>query len=249
MSSRTPPAPSQRQAALTAGSAYVILSVLALFANFFVLGRLIDPHDAATTVSNIARSEVLFRGGVAAFIVVFIADVIVAWGLYMFLRRTSSELSLFAAWFRLIYVAIAGAVLLNLMLAGRLVNDTGYAAALDVSQRNAQVMLFLDAYVYGWSIALVCFGVHLLLLGVLIVKSDYVPHVLGVLVGLAGLGYIVGKLAFVLLPDYGDALLLLIAVLAIPGEFGLTGWLLWRGGKDRPANEQRRHTAIAAGSA
>jgi hypothetical protein len=249
MSSRIADAPTQRQAALTAGLAYVILSVLALFANFFVLARLTDPHDAATTVSNIAHSEMLFRSGVAAFIVVFIADVVVAWGLYVFLRRISSDLSLFAACFRLIYVAIGAAALLNLLVAVRLADDTGYTTAFEATQRNAQVMLFLDAYIYGWSIALVCFGVHLLLLGLLIVQSDYVPSALGILVGLAGLGYVVGKLAFVLLPDYGDALLLLIAVLAVPGEFGLTAWLLWRGGKIRPANDQHGEVAITGSTA
>jgi hypothetical protein len=238
MSSRIADAPIQRRAAVTAGFAYVVIIVLALFANFFVLERLTDPADAATTVSNIANSEILFRSGVAAFVVVYIGDVVVAWGLYVFLRRTSIELSLFAAWFRLIYVAIAAAALLNLLIAAKLVDDTGYTMALEAGQRNAQVMLFLDAYTYGWSIALVCFGVHLLLLGLLIVKSDYVPRLLGILVVLAGLGYVVGKLASVLLPDYNDAFLLLIGVLAVPGEFGLTAWLLWRGGKDRPANDQ-----------
>jgi hypothetical protein len=238
MTSRIADAPTPRQAAVTAGLAYVGISVLALFANFVVLERLTDPDDAATTVSNIAKSELLFRSGVAAFIVVFILDVVVAWGLYVFLRRTSRELSLCAAWFRLIYAAIAGAALLNLLVAVRLVDDTGYTTAFEAGQRNAQVMLFLDAYSYGWSIGLVCFGVHLLLLGLVIVKSDYVPSVLGLLVALAGLGYVVGKLAPVLLPDYNDAFVLLILVLAVPGEFGLIGWLLWRGGKDRPANEQ-----------
>jgi phosphoglycerol transferase MdoB-like AlkP superfamily enzyme len=107
--------------ALTAAIAYVVIIVLALFADFLVLKRLTDPNDAAKTVSNIASSEVLFRGGVAAFIIVFIADVVVAWGLYVLLRRTSRELPLFAAWFRLIYVAVALGALLNLLLAVRLV--------------------------------------------------------------------------------------------------------------------------------
>jgi hypothetical protein len=57
-------------------------------------------------------------------------------------------------------------------------------------------------------------------------------------VGLAGLGYVVIDLARVVLPnyrDYEDLLLLLLVVLGLPGEFGLIGWLLWRGGKARPA--------------
>jgi hypothetical protein len=70
------------------------------------------------------------------------------------------------------------------------------------------------------------------------VKSDYAPSILGILVALAGLGYVVINLARVVLPnyrDYEDLLLLLLAVLVAPGEFGLVGWLLWRGGKARPA--------------
>jgi hypothetical protein len=182
-------------------------------------------------------------------LIVFIADVAVAWGLYVFLRRTNTELSLFAAWFRLIYAAIAGAALLNLLIAVTLVDDSGYATAFEATQRNAQVMLSLDAYTHGWSIGLVCFGVHLLLLGLLIVQSDYVPSVLGIFVALAGLGYVVGELAPVLLPNSKDAFLPLIVVLAVPGELGLTAWLLWRGGKVRPAGNQQGDVAITGSAA
>jgi uncharacterized protein (TIGR00369 family) len=55
---------SQRQAARIDGSAYLIVSVLALFANSYVLDRLTEPGDAAATVTNIAASEALFRSGV-----------------------------------------------------------------------------------------------------------------------------------------------------------------------------------------
>jgi hypothetical protein len=227
----------QRRAALIAGLAYVIITVLSLFA-ISVLDGPTEPDNPAATVENIVNSEVLFRSGLAAFIIVLIADVVVAWALYVFFQRTSRELSLFAAWFRLVYVAIAAAALLNLLVILQLVDGTGYSTALEKGQRDAQVMLSLDAYNYGFFLGLVSFGVHLLLLGFVMVKSDYAPSMLGILVALAGLGYVVINLARVVLPnyrDYEDLLLLLLAVLAAPGEFGLIGWLLWRGGKARPA--------------
>ncbi len=71
------------------------------------------------------------------------------------------------------------------------------------------------------------------------IRSDYAPSILGILVALAGLGYVLINLARVVLPNYRDyenLLLLLLVVLALPGECGLVGWLLWRGGKARPAN-------------
>ena len=227
----------QRRAALIAGLAYVIITVLSLFA-ISVLDGPTEPDNPAATVENIVNSEVLFRSGLAAFIIVLIADVVVAWALYVFFQRTSRELSLFAAWFRLVYVAIAAAALLNLLVILQLVDGTGYSTALEQGPREAQVMLSLDAYNYGFFLGLVSFGVHLLLLGFVMVKSDYAPSILGILVALAGLGYVVINLARVVLPnyrDYEDLLLLLLAVLAAPGEFGLIGWLLWRGGKARPA--------------
>jgi Domain of unknown function (DUF4386) len=169
---------------------------------------------------------------------VLIADVVVAWALYVLFQRAGRELSLFAAWFRLLYVAIAAATLLNLRVILQLVDGAGAATTLEKGQRDAQVMLSLDAYNYGFFLALVFFGVHLLLLGFAMVRSDDPPSILGVLVAVAGLGYVVINLARVVLPDYRDdenLLLLLLAVLALPGELGLVGWLLWRGGKARPA--------------
>jgi hypothetical protein len=238
---------SQRRAAVTAGLAYAAIIVLALFANFLVLERLTDPDDAAATVRNISDSEMLFRSGIVAFILVLVADVVVAWALYVFFQRTNRDLSLFAAWFRLVYVAIAAAALLNLLVAVKLVDDTGYPTALEPGQRDAQAMSSLDAYIYGWRIGLVFFGVHLLLVGYVMVKSDYAPSILGRLVAVAGLGYVLSMLAGVLRPDSKDLFLLLLAVVAVPGELGLTVWLLWRGGKGQSATGQPEEAVNAAG--
>jgi uncharacterized protein DUF4386 len=98
------------------------------------------------------------------------------------------------------------------------------------------VLLFVGAYDYGWAIGLVCFGIHLILLGFLALRSDYVPSILGVLLAVAGLGYLVDSLARFVLPNYEDyrnLFMVLVAAPAIPGEFSLTGWLLLRGGKEQ----------------
>jgi len=234
--SRTSTDLSQRQAALIAGFAFVAMAVLALFANFFVLERLVEPGDAAATVGNLAGSGGLFRAAIAAFAAVFTLDVVMAWALYVFFKRANRGLSLLAAWFRLATAAIGASALLHLLAAARLVDGTGYAAALDAGQRDAQVLLSLDSYVYGWTFSLIFFGVYLLLLGYLALRSDDVPSVLGVLLGLAGLGYLVRCLARVLLARYADDegfFEAVNAVTGIAGEFSLAGWLLVRGGKAR----------------
>jgi hypothetical protein len=205
------------------------------FANFFVLDRLTEPGDAAATASNIADSEALFRGGIVALMAVFVADAVVAWALYIFFRRVNRDLSLLTAWFRLLYTAMSAIALLNLAVVVLLVGGADAATAFGAVQRDAQAMLFLDAYQYGWAIALVCFGIHLVLLGFLVFRSDYAPGTIGILLVVAGLGYLLNSLArFLLLnyQDYSEFFLLLVAVPAIAGEFSLTGWLLLRGGKE-----------------
>jgi Domain of unknown function (DUF4386) len=84
----------------------------------------------------------------------------------------------------------------------------------------------------------VCFGIQLILLGSLALRSGYIPKVVGVLLILAGAGYLIDTLANALLANYGDyetAFLLIVAVPSLIGEFAFTIWLLLRGGKEQGA--------------
>jgi hypothetical protein len=72
----------------------------------------------------------------------------------------------------------------------------------------------------------VFYGIATLLRGYLIFKSDYLPRALGVLVALAGLGFIVGNFVLVLAPAYASNLFLLPMPLA---ALSLTLWFLVKG--------------------
>jgi Domain of unknown function (DUF4386) len=225
---------SQRRAAIIAGIAYAVMAALSFCANFFALEALVEPGDATATVSNIAGSEGLFRGGVGAFAAVFALDVVIAWALYVFFKRANRGLSLLAAWFRVVTAAIPATALMSLLVVPRLVDGTGYASALPPGQRDAQVMLFLDAYDKGWAIALAFFGVYNILLGFMALRSDYVPNILGILVALAGCGYLLDNFALIVWTGYednGGFLEAISTVLAIVGELSLTVWLLLWGGE------------------
>ena len=95
-------------------------------------------------------------------------------------------------------------------------------------------MLFLDGHNYGFLIGLVFFGIHLFLISYLILKSGYIPKILGILLILSALGYLLDSFANFLLPNYADyqtIFLLLVAVPGIVGELSLTLWLLIKGTK------------------
>lgn len=208
--------------ARVAGFGYLMIFAFSIFANVFALGKLIVSEDATTTADNIIASETLFRLGIASWIVVYTADLIVTWALYILLQPVNRSLSLLAAWFRLVFVAIIGINTLNLFVVLQLAKDTDYA----------QLTLVLNAYAYGETISFVFFGFHILVLGYLIFKSDYLPRILGLLLIVAALGYIVDSFASFISSSYDDnelTFLLMVAVPAVIAEFSLNLWLLFKG--------------------
>ena len=221
---------SLRQAALIAGIGYLVV---------FVFGygnvrreKLVVRGDAAATASNIVASESRFRVGIASWIVVLVADVVVAWALFVFLKPVSESLSLLTAWARLVYVAVAAIAVVNLLSVVGLLTGTDDSEGLQADQRNAQGMLFLRSYDFGFNVGFVFFGLHILGLGYLIVRSDYIPTVLGVLLIIASVGYLIDSFACFLSSSYGnnEAHSLVFAVPAIIAELSLTVWLLIWGG-------------------
>ena len=91
----------------------------------------------------------------------------------------------------------------------------------------------MDAFNATWLIGLAAFGVHLAILGVMIVKSQIASRVLGIILIAAGSAYLVDTFAHALLSnyrDYADAFLALVATTAIVAEFAFMAWLLRRAG-------------------
>ncbi|MEA2009815.1 MAG: DUF4386 domain-containing protein [Actinomycetota bacterium] len=229
---------SPRKAARIAGVGYLIIFVLAIFANFVVREGLIDADNAAATFANIADSEFLFRAGIIAFLAVFIVDVVIAWALYVLFKSVSKELSLLTGWFRLVYTVFLGVALIFLLVVLDLVSGVGYLTAFEPGQLHAQVMLMLNAFNYAWLIGLAGFGIHLMLLGYLMLASGTAPRVLSILLAIAGAAYVFDTVANALLANYAEyetVFLLIVAVPSVVAELWFAVWLLTRGGVEQGA--------------
>ena len=234
-----PPAPASaswpaRRYAVIAGIGYVVLFALGIFANFFVREGLIVAGDAAATAANIVESEGLFRVGLVSFLVIFLVDVVVAWALYELFKRANPSLSLVTAWFRIVYTVFLGVAAIFFFQALQLLGDGEFLSVFSTEQLNAQALVALDTFNSTWLVGLAAFGVHVVLLGALVVTSRWAPRALGYVLIVAGLAYVADTVAHALLSNYGDYEALFIAIVAVPaviaeGWFGL--WLLLRGGK------------------
>jgi hypothetical protein len=211
---------------------------MAIFANFFVREGLVVAGDAAQTAANIAESERLFRAGMVGFMIIFLVDVIVAWALYVLFKKANENLSLVTAWFRIVYTVFLGVALIFFFQALQLLDRAEFLSVFSPEQINAQALVAIDTFNSTWLVGLLAFGVHLVLLGALVIQSKWAPKALGYVLMVAGVAYVADTLAHTLLSNYADVESVFLVIVAIPsvlaeGWFGL--WLLFRGGKHQVA--------------
>ena len=129
-----------------------------------------------------------------SYLITFIGDLIVAWALYIYVSPVNKFLSLLTVLFRIIFSVIAVVSLLNLVT---VYNLTAYAD----NKMYDQVMFSLNAFRNNFHFAIVFFAIHLLLLGYLAIKADYIPTIMGILLIISGLGYLASSLKPFLLPN------------------------------------------------
>jgi hypothetical protein len=218
----TMPAPGR-----VAGVGLLVLAVLAGLANFGVIERLVTKGDASRTALDIAASDGLFRWGIAALLVVVVLDVVVAWALQEFFQGVHRELSMLAAWLRISYAAIFAVAIGQLIGVLRLLGDEPYLKTYSADQLHTEVMLKIDAFHDIWNASLVLFGMHLLLIGYLAYRSGVVPRFIGILLAVAGLGYLVDSFGTFLIATYSFQ----VSSVTFIGELLLLIWLLARGNR------------------
>jgi hypothetical protein len=192
---------SQRKVALIAGLGLLGMAVLAPLALFGVLNTLVDTGNPTATVADILESEGMFRLAIAAFLVVAFLDVLVAWALYVLLRPVNSTLAMLVAWLRLAAAAASLPTLANLLDVAQLLGSP-VASTVPADIVEAQVMASVASFHNAMDIHLAIFGIHLLGVGVLVYKSVQFPRFLGVLVVIAGVGYLADTFTRILVPDF-----------------------------------------------
>lgn len=216
--------PNTRKAAMIAGLGLLVMSILAIWADMATLERIFVPGDASATAANILTSISAFRAAILGLFLVLILDVLVAWALYTLLEPVDARQSLLAAWLRVVYAAVLGVALSALVVIAVLANRADSLAALIPAQLQAHISILVDAFHEIWGAGYIIFGAHLLILGILALKSDYVPKLLGALLAIAGAGYIGEYAGRLLSPDFNVPL-----SIAGWGELLFMFWLLWVG--------------------
>ncbi len=241
---------SQRKAAKVVGLSYLLALPPAIFAEFYVLGRLIVYNNAVDTARNILAHERLFRLGTASNLTAFAIDIALITALYLVLKPVSRNLALLAAFWGLIETAIFVVTLLNDLEALRLLSsDTDYLRVFEPDRLQALARLSISAHGAGYGVGLVFAGLRSTLFCYLWFKSSYIPRALATWGMLASILMGACAFSFIIFPELAKVVGVLIYGAPIFFfELTMGFWLLLRGLRPSGAPPNQESGSAQAGA-
>lgn len=213
------------------GAAILAMAITAGFAYGYVIDSLVIRDNGTATVQNIAGAQPLFNTGIFAWILIFLLDVFVAWGLFIFFKAEDKKLAFFSAFLRFVYACFLAVAIFSLIAVSLEINVIHYRLMSDLPQIEAKVIASFNSFHNVWSAGLIVFGIHLLTLALLILTKTNAPNLIGYLLLAAAGSYIVVHLSYLVFPTYDTHIAAMEMFLSIPmavGELSLGVWLIWR---------------------
>ena len=212
------------------GILYIGVIVLAGFSQGYVRGSLFVPDNAISTANNILENVGLFRLGLTTDLIAFIIDAVLSILFYQLLKPFGKTLAMVSSALRLIaHPAIGSLNLLNHFMVLKFLEGGGMVQGFTEVQIQTISYYFLEAHSYGYMIAGGFFGVHCILLGILIYRSSTLPNLLGGLLLGSGAGYLVETFVNFSIPGYESYTALIVGISAAIGEVFLALYLSIKG--------------------
>lgn len=188
-----------------AGGLYLLFVVTSVFF-IFAPPSLIVAGDATATAHRILASETLFRLAIASGLIATIIFVFLARELYRLLSGVNETWALLMVVLVLLSVPISFIGVLAQIGALTLVHGGPALSGLGSSQMDALAMFFLGLSSDTSSLNAIFFGLWLLPFGLLVIRSGFIPRILGYMLIIAGSSYLVGCLNFVLTPPFANVI-------------------------------------------
>lgn len=212
--------------ARAAGVAMLLSIVFGFLGEMYLPGKIIVSGDAGKTAANIVEHPMFFRLTFACYLVEGICDVALIVFFYILLKPVDRNLALLSAFFGIVSMVTFAVAQSSFYSASVILRDSGGMTSFTSDQRHALALLATRiAGTIGW-LFLCMYGIATMLRGYLIMRSQYLPRVLGILFMIGGAGFFLRSATYLLAPAYSSALLLMPMALA---GILMTLWLLTRG--------------------
>jgi hypothetical protein len=216
-----------------AGALYVLMCVVGIPGLLYVPGVLYVRLDATATADHIRASEYILRYGIATELIHQVINVFLCLALFRLFRAVDEMLS----W----QLVIMGALIpvpitcLNVVFeiaATIVVSGAAYLNAFSKDQLDALAMLFYRIHGQGWNVAQMFWGLWLFPFGLLVIRCEFIPKLLGYLLLIAGAGNLIDSLTTAVLPRFQEPVGQVMGILEL-GELPIIFWLVIWGATSR----------------
>ena len=203
------------------------------FSLIYVPNKLIVHGDATATANNVLAHETLFRFAILDDLISAVIFIFAVMALYRLLSGVNTTHASHMVALALVSAAVGFMNVLNNIAALTLFRGADFLAVFDKPQREALGMLFLRLHGQGNVINEIFWGLWLFPLGVLVIRSGFLPRILGILLIVNGFAYLTTSLTWQLLPTYASVVER-FATIPETGELWFMLWLVIKGARVQP---------------
>ena len=215
----------KRTLAKQTGYSLVLMALIAGFSFGFVLPKFYNPSQLDFAHISLTENVQLYKFMLIGVLIVILLDTLISWTLYLYFKNDNKKLAILSCILRIIYTIIFSVA--------------AYYLAKNIGQPNKENIIVIENYKLFqniWSIGLIIFGIHLLIVGILMKLHKLIPRILWYLTIIAGASYILVHVLKTTSPQLAELTNSLNNILALPmalGELGLAIWLIIKGGKTK----------------
>ncbi len=222
------------KAARVAGAIYLLGVITGPFSLMYVPNTMIVTGNAAATAANILAHETIFRLGILGDLLTGVLALAITFALYrLFMGVNQSLAAVMVILGGLVPAGIFFGNSLNWIAALMLAHGTDLAAFTN-AQQDALAMLFMHLHSKGNVVNSIFWGLWLFPFGMLVMRSGFLPRVLGMWLIGGGFGYLAISFAGLFAPQYNETVFMISQPLLL-SELAITFWLLVIGAKVRPS--------------
>jgi Domain of unknown function (DUF4386) len=219
-----------------AGLLYLVACLPAPLALLYVPDKLIVPGDATATAHNVRASASLLHLGIAGELINAVAFIFVVFALYELFKGVHRQHAVLMVTLYVVSVPISFLNVLNDIAPLILVSGADFLSVFAKAQLDALVLVFLRLHNYGFLIAQIFWGLWLFPFGILVIRSGFIPSVLGFLLFIAGSAYVASSFTSLCLPQ-SEHLVGQVTMILELAELPIVIWLLIWGARDQPLTE------------
>lgn len=230
------PIPSQAEyqsLARTAGALYLAIAICGGFSIGYVPSVVLVNGDAAATASNLVAHAGLYRAGIFADMALLLLEVVITAILFVMVRPYGPVLAVTALLSRAAMILVMGVNLVLSVLPFALATSGQTLPGLAPDALQASIMIMFQAHDFGVYVWQLFFGLHLVALGWLVIRTAMVPRAIGWGLLVGSFGYTLQGMAKLLTVEHALISNLNIGLLTVVtiAEIGFALWLLIRGVK------------------